>query len=103
MKKYQCPYCKEKTFSIWSKLRAGGMASKGVVCPGCGRRAVHGLYSTIFRSVVMAVVAVFIFLNCYCFYVSRLTCLIVLIGGYLLGKLANGFVFKLEVNNRKDL
>ncbi len=103
MKKYRCPYCKENTFSFWSKLTAGGMASKGKVCPECGKRAVHGLYSTIFRSVLMAAVAIFILLNCYCFYVSKVTCLIVLIAGYLICKLANGFVFELEINNRKDL
>lgn len=103
MKKYKCPYCKENTFSFWSKMMAGGMASKGKVCPGCGRRAVHGLYSTIFRSVIMAVVTVFIFFNCYCFYASRTTCLIVLIAGYLIGKLFNGLFFELEVNNRKDM
>lgn len=51
MLKHKCPHCGENSFSIIDKALAGNYTSEGKKCPNCGRRAVNGMPSTIFRSV----------------------------------------------------
>lgn len=106
--KYKCPYCGKKSFSLWQKIIAGGMTAKGVKCPECGHHAVHGLKSTIYKTVVMTIVLVFCMVNAVKTYsgtaiISVEACAVILVGAYLIFcKLINGIVFDLFENNRKD-
>ncbi len=107
--KYECPYCGKKTFSIWQKIIAGGMTAKGVKCSECGHHAVHGLKSTIYKTVVMTAVLVFCMVNAIKAYsgteiISVEECAVLLVGVYLIFcKLINGILFNLYENNRKDI
>ena len=107
--KFKCPYCGNKTFSIWHKIIAGGMTAKGVKCPECGRHAVHGLKSTIFKSVVMAVTLVLLMINAVMIYAGTavftdVQCIVMFAVVYVVFcKLINGIVFDLAENNRKDI
>jgi hypothetical protein len=103
MKKYECPYCHKKTFSLFHKFIAGGMASKGVVCPECKNHCVHGLKSTIFNSVVMGLALIYAIIV----YVSDLgttfSALIVIVSAFFIGKIFNAAACELEKNNRNDV
>lgn len=107
--KYKCPYCGNKSFSLWQKILAGGMTSKGVKCPSCGHHAVHGMKSTIYKTVVMTVVLVFCVINSVKAYsgtplISVEACAVLLVGVYIVFcKLINGLLFDLDTNNRMDI
>lgn len=103
MKKYKCPYCENDTFSFFQKMTAGGMASKGKACPKCGKHAVHGFQSTIFRTILLGVVLVFFIINYKFEFIDPYICLIIFIIAYLICMLANGFYFELTENNRRDI
>ncbi len=79
------------------------MASKGQVCPKCGKHAVHGFKSTIFRTVIMAIAFIFILINYFSSRTNVVLCAEVLIGAFLICKIVNGLFFELEENNRKDV
>jgi len=105
----KCPYCGKKTFPFWKRIMAGGMASKGVACSECGRHAVHGMKSTVFRTVVSAVTLGVIALDMMEIkegrgFLSKTECVVLFLGTLIIfGKLLNGMIFGLEENNRKDI
>lgn len=103
MKKYKCPYCENESFTFISKMTAGGMASKGKACPKCGKHAVHGMKSTIFRTVVLGIVFIFFIINYFNMFVDPIICFGILVIAYLLCMVVNGFYFELTENNRKDI
>lgn len=103
MKKYKCPYCENNSFSFFTKMFAGGMASKGVECPKCGKHAVHGIKSTICSTVLMAAAFIFILINYNSSRPDMLLCICVLAAAYLICRLANGLFFDLTENNRRDV
>jgi DNA-directed RNA polymerase subunit RPC12/RpoP len=103
MKKYKCPYCEKEAYSFFSKMMAGGMASKGVKCPSCGKHSVHGIESTVFRTVVMAVALTFMLVNYFGKSADVVLCLIVFAAAFLICKIANGLFFELTENNRRDI
>ncbi len=103
MKKYECPYCHEKSFSFFQKLIAGGMTSKGVVCKNCGKHCVNGLKSTIFNSIVMGIAFIYTIIVFVTDFGSNLSALIAIISAYVLGKLFSAFFCELDRNNRNDV
>ena len=103
MKKYKCPYCENDSYSFFSKMFAGGMASRGTACPKCGKHAVHGMKSTIFSTVMMALALIFIIINYNSASPSIELCLCVLAGAFLICKIANALFFPLTENNRRDV
>ena len=103
MKKYECPYCHEKSFSFFQKLIAGGMTSKGVVCKNCGKHCVHGLKSTIFNSIIMGIALIYIIVVKATDFGSVTSAIIVFLAAVVIGRLFNAFACELEKNNRNDL
>lgn len=103
MKKYECPYCHEKTFSFFQKLIAGGMTSKGVICPNCKNHCVHGLKSTIFNTVIMALALIYLIVVYVTDFGTTLSAIIVFISAWIIGRFFNAIACELEKNNRNDV
>lgn len=103
MKKYECPYCHQKTFTLWQKFIAGGMTSKGIKCPVCQKHCVHGLKSTIFSSIVMGIAFIYTIIVLVTNYGSNYSALICIIAAFLISKCFNAFVCDLDKNNRNDV
>jgi len=105
----KCPYCGKNTFPFWKRIMTGGMASKGTACSECGRHAVHGMRSTVFKTVCSVVTLGVIALDMMEIkegrgFLSKEECVILfLVSLVVLGKVVNGIVFGLEENNRKDV
>ena len=59
MKSYECPFCHEKTITLWNKATVGSLSSKGKACPNCAGRYVNDTSSTIFRSIMWMAVLVY--------------------------------------------
>lgn len=103
MKKYKCPYCQENTYTLVDKILVRGMASKGRVCPKCGKRSVTGLKATIFKSVLLGLVFIAILYS----YISKSSNFIYLIIGFftalVLSKIFDILFCEFEKNNRLDV
>ncbi|MDO5560045.1 MAG: hypothetical protein Q4F95_10665 [Oscillospiraceae bacterium] len=101
--KYRCPYCGEKTFSLWAKMTTGGMASKGKSCPKCGMHAVHGLKANLLRTILTTIVLILIIVDYFKMFADPWIMVVLFIGVNIICWLANGFIFDLDKNNRKDI
>lgn len=55
---YECPYCHEKTFNPLTKAFAGAINTKGRACPNCGRKCTNSIGSSIFHTIVDAIVLI---------------------------------------------
>ncbi len=89
---YTCPHCGEKSFTPITKLSCGSMRSKGRACPACGRRCVNGRQSTLFRTILGAVMLIFILYQY--FMVEDCTVpMLIAIGSYLIVSSAADMVF----------
>ncbi len=103
---YNCPHCGEKSFTPLTKAMAGGLNSKGKVCPSCGRRCCNGQASTIFNAVVylIAFVGVILF---YLFVDNNLLAFALMAGSiaaaFLLGKLFDAFFMPMTKVIRNDI
>lgn len=55
---YECPYCHEKVFNPITKAFAGAINTKGKLCPKCGKACTNGLGSSIFHTIIDAVILI---------------------------------------------
>ena len=59
MKLYECPFCHQKVITLWDKVTAGSLSSKGKACPKCKGRYVNDKLSLFFRIGISAAVLVY--------------------------------------------
>lgn len=103
---YECPHCGEKSFNPLTKAMAGGLNSRGKVCPSCGRRCCNGKVSTIFSSIVYVIGLVGVILS-YLFINNDITAYIVMaasiIGAFVICKIFDAFFMPLTKVIRNDV
>lgn len=103
MKKFECPYCHEKTISRVKKAFAGSLKSKGIECPNCGGRCVNGKQSSVFHSVVMAIVfAVIVYMVVVDHPHMTINAIALFALAFIVNKLFDALFFELDKTWRND-
>lgn len=103
MSKYECPYCHQKTFSHLKKAFMGGPASKGKPCPNCQNHCVNGMKTNIINSVIMMIALIAAFYIRYGGSADVVLMAEIIAVAFILTKIVNAFIGKVEKNNRLDL